>query len=43
MLVIEGSDEHEVKNTGRAALKTVNIYVPPAYTKKDDELSRAKP
>jgi mannose-6-phosphate isomerase-like protein (cupin superfamily) len=43
MLVIERSDEHEVKNTGRAPLKTVNIYVPPAYTKRGDELSRAKP
>jgi mannose-6-phosphate isomerase-like protein (cupin superfamily) len=43
MLVIERSDEHEVKNTGRAALKTINVYVPPAYTKRGGELPRAKP
>jgi mannose-6-phosphate isomerase-like protein (cupin superfamily) len=43
ILVIERSEEHEVKNTGRAALKTINVYVPPAYTKRGGELPRAKP
>jgi len=43
ILVIQPRDVHEVKNTGRAALKTINVYVPPAYTKRGDELPRAKP
>ena len=43
MLVIETNDEHEVRNTGRAALKTINVYVPPAYTTRGDELPRGKP
>src|SRR5262245_52046099 len=43
ILVIERGDEHEVRNTGRAALKTINLYVPPAYTRRGDELPRAKP
>ncbi len=43
MLVIETNDEHEVMNTGRAALKTINVYVPPAYTTRGDELPRGKP
>jgi mannose-6-phosphate isomerase-like protein (cupin superfamily) len=43
IIVIEKNDEHEVKNTGRSALKTVNVYVPPAYTKRGGELLRAKP
>jgi hypothetical protein len=30
--LIESRDEHEVKNTGRGALRTLNVDVPPAYT-----------
>ena len=43
ILRIQRRDVHEVKNTGRAALKTINVYVPPAYTRRGDELPRAKP
>lgn len=43
LLLIEHKDEHEVKNTGRTLLKTLNVYVPPAYTKNGDELPPAKP
>ena len=34
LLVIERRERHEVKNTGRALLKTLNFYYPPAFTKK---------
>jgi len=32
MLLIEHRDRHEIRNTGRSALKTLNYYAPPAYT-----------
>lgn len=31
LLVIERGETHEIRNTGRAALKTLNLYVPPEY------------
>ena len=43
LLLIEHGDRHEIQNNGRTLLKTLNIYVPPAYTKSGDELPRAKP
>jgi len=43
LLLIERRDRHEIKNTGRAPLRTLNVYVPPAYTKRGDPLPRAKP
>ena len=42
LLLIEHGDEHEVKNTGRALLRTLNVYVPPAYTRSGEELPRAR-
>jgi hypothetical protein len=33
----------DVRNVGRMALKTLNLNVPPAYTKAGDELPRGKP
>jgi mannose-6-phosphate isomerase-like protein (cupin superfamily) len=39
---IQRGDKHEIKNTGRGPLKTVNIYVPPAYTEKGEELPAGK-
>jgi mannose-6-phosphate isomerase-like protein (cupin superfamily) len=42
ILLIEKGDTHEIRNTGRAPLKTLNIYVPPAYTKGGDELPRGR-
>ena len=33
LLVIERGERHEVKNTGRGLLKTLNFYYPPAFTK----------
>jgi oxalate decarboxylase/phosphoglucose isomerase-like protein (cupin superfamily) len=43
LLLIERRDRHEIQNTGRAPLRTLNVYVPPAYTKRGDPLPRAKP
>lgn len=43
IVLIERKDEHEIRNTGRTLLRTLNIYVPPAFTKDGDELPRAKP
>jgi mannose-6-phosphate isomerase-like protein (cupin superfamily) len=34
LVVIERGERHEVKNTGRALLKTLNFYYPPAFTKR---------
>jgi len=39
MLIIRG-DKHEIRNTGRSQLKTLNFYVPPAYTQEGDELPK---
>jgi len=39
LLLIERGDTHEIKNTSRFfSLVTLNLYVPPAYTKGGDEL-----
>ena len=43
LLLIEHGDVHEIANTGRRPLRTLNLYVPPAYTAGGDALSRAKP
>lgn len=43
LLLIEHGDEHEIRNTGRGLLKTINFYVPPAYDAKGDELAAGKP
>ena len=42
LLLIEKGDEHEILNTGRALLKTLNFYVPPAYDATGDELPRGR-
>ncbi len=31
LLVIEKGERHEVRNTGRTLLKTLNVYYPPAF------------
>jgi mannose-6-phosphate isomerase-like protein (cupin superfamily) len=38
LILIERGDTHEIRNTGTTPLKTLNFYVPPAYTKDSDEL-----
>jgi len=42
LLLIEHGDRHEIRNNGRALLRTLNFYVPPAYNKSGDELPRGR-
>ena len=43
LLLIEHQDRHEIRNTGRELLRTLNVYVPPAYTESGEERPSAKP
>lgn len=43
LLLIERGDKHEIRNTGRRPLRTLNLYVPPAYTASGDPLSAGRP
>ncbi len=43
LLLIEHGDLHEIKNTDeKEPLRTLNLYVPPAYTEDGEELSRGR-
>lgn len=42
VLLIEKRTTHEIRNTGRTPLRTLNVYVPPAYTKDGEELPRGR-
>jgi mannose-6-phosphate isomerase-like protein (cupin superfamily) len=42
IVLIEKGSTHKITATGRSPLKTLNFYVPPAYTKGGDELTRGK-
>jgi mannose-6-phosphate isomerase-like protein (cupin superfamily) len=42
LLLIQRGDRHEIRNTGREPLRTLNVYVPPAYTPEGDELPRGR-
>lgn len=42
LLLIERGNRHEIRNTGRGPLRTLNVYVPPAYTKRGEELPRGR-
>jgi mannose-6-phosphate isomerase-like protein (cupin superfamily) len=42
-LLIEKGEQHEIRNTGRALLRTINFYSPPAYSRQGDPLPPAKP
>ncbi|MFN8391141.1 MAG: cupin domain-containing protein [Bdellovibrionota bacterium] len=41
LLLIERGEAHEITNTGRAPLRMLNFYVPPAYTLQGVPLPRA--
>ncbi|HVL35942.1 MAG TPA: cupin domain-containing protein [Burkholderiales bacterium] len=43
LLFIARRERHEVKNTGRALLRTLNFYVPPAYRADGNPLPRGRP
>lgn len=42
MVLIEAGDTHEIRNTGRSLLKTVSVYLPPAYDTKGEEVPAGK-
>lgn len=43
LVMIQRGDNHEIRNTGKTPLKTLNIYVPAAYTFDGDELPAGRP
>ena len=43
LLLIERGDRHEIRNTGRTLLRTLNVYVPPAYRDAERRLPRGRP
>jgi mannose-6-phosphate isomerase-like protein (cupin superfamily) len=43
LMLIEHGERHEIRNTGRGPLKTLNFYSPPGYTPAGDELPAASP
>ena len=42
VILIERGDVHEIRNTGRTLLQTLNVYVPPAYNASGDPLPRGR-
>jgi mannose-6-phosphate isomerase-like protein (cupin superfamily) len=42
LLLIEQGDRHEIRNTGKDPLKTLNLYSPPAYTAAGNPRSAAR-
>jgi mannose-6-phosphate isomerase-like protein (cupin superfamily) len=42
LVLIERKEKHQVSNTGRGLLRTLNFYVPPAYRKDGNPRSRGK-
>lgn len=42
LLVIERGEQHEIRNTGRGYLKTLNFYSPPAYDEEEEPLPAGK-
>jgi len=42
ILLIEAGDRHEIRNTGPSSLKTMSVYVPPAYKDEETELPAGK-
>jgi mannose-6-phosphate isomerase-like protein (cupin superfamily) len=42
LLLIGRGKTHEIRNTGEGPLRTLNVYVPPAYTEDGEELPRGR-
>ncbi|MBL8013722.1 MAG: cupin domain-containing protein [Candidatus Omnitrophica bacterium] len=42
LLLIEKNEKHEIINSGKTPFKTLNFYVPPAYTKDGHTLPRGR-
>jgi mannose-6-phosphate isomerase-like protein (cupin superfamily) len=43
VILIEHGDTHEIRNTGRSYLRTLNFYSPPAYSSRGSQLPPARP
>jgi mannose-6-phosphate isomerase-like protein (cupin superfamily) len=43
LVLISRGETHEIRNTGEESLRTLNFYVPPAYTAEGDERPAGKP
>src|SRR4051812_4133377 len=43
LVLIEHGAQHEVRNTGRGLLRTLNLYAPPAYRADGEELPPGRP
>lgn len=43
LVLIERGDRHEIRASGSSPLKTLNVYVPPAYRDEDTELPAGRP
>lgn len=43
LIAIERGERHEIRNTGRSPLKTLNFYTPPAYDADGEPRSAGKP
>jgi mannose-6-phosphate isomerase-like protein (cupin superfamily) len=43
LVLIGRGEAHEVRNAGDEPLRTLNVYIPPAYTGEGDELSAGRP
>src|SRR5262245_9727884 len=42
LMLIERGDIHEIRNTGKTKLRTISIYVPPAFRKNGEPLQRGR-
>ena len=42
LLFIASGERHEIRNTGRAPLRTLNFYAPPAYDRRGEPLTRGR-
>lgn len=42
LLLIERGARHQITNTGTAPLRTLNLYLPPAYATQGDPLPRGR-
>jgi len=43
ILLIERGENHEIRNTGKGELRTLSVYVPPAYKQTGDPLPAGSP
>ena len=42
LIFIAKGERHQIRNTGRTPLRTLNFYAPPAYSLSGDPLSRGR-